>query len=142
MGVPASSPALVTDGNVTGSLDAPPLVIVNDPGLNDYLHYLTFGYGITFRATFNLPDNLSGHTSGSTFSFGLTAEDGLTPLLTSDPNGFIGQIGYDETGAFTTTVLSGAGSITNVIPEPTSLTLVGLGLAAGFALFVRLRFRQ
>jgi hypothetical protein len=129
-------PPFPNNGDVTGSLDSPPLTISNTEGLNDYLHMLTFGTGISFRVTFGLPDDLTGYTSGSTFSFGVTADDGISPLLTDDPNGFIGQIVYDELGAFTVTELSEAGSI-NPVPEPASLTLVGLGLAAGLACLAR-----
>lgn len=134
------SPAPEFTAGVTGGLDALPLTIPNDLATNYYLHYVTFGTGMSFRVDFNLPDPLTGD-SGSTFSFGLTADDGLSPILTSDPSGFIGQIGYDENGVFTPTVLSDAASITNTIPEPASLALFGIGLAAGLAWF-RIRGRS
>jgi hypothetical protein len=128
-----------TDGDVTGSLDSPPLVILNTDGLNDYLHFLTFGSWISFHAAFDLPVPLVG-TSGSIFSFGLTAEDGLSPLLTDDPGGFIGQIEYDYNGVFTTALLSDAGEVAPV-PEPASLTLVGIELAAGAA-YIALQLKR
>ena len=130
-----SFPAPEFTAGVTGGLDSLPLTIPNALATNYYLHYVTFGTGMSFRVTFDLPDPLTGD-SGSTFSFGLTADDGWTPILTDDPSGFIGQIGYDRTGVFTSSLLSQAGSIYEV-PEPASLTLVGIGLAAGLACLAR-----
>jgi hypothetical protein len=112
------SPAPVADGGVSGSLDALPLVMDNSGGINDYLHYLTFGSNVFFIVDFLVPPVLTGD-SGSAFSFGLTASDGLTPLLTLDESGFIGQISYDTTGIFTATTL-GNDSIETITPAPAS----------------------
>jgi hypothetical protein len=122
-----------SDGGVTGSLDALPLVIDNSGGLNDYLHYLTFGANLVFVADIEFPAVLTGD-SGSTFSFGLTADDGQTPVLTVDPSGFVGQISYDTTGAFSVSTLAND-SIetisTNALPEPGTGLLIAGALAAG-----------
>jgi hypothetical protein len=126
-GVLSSDPPWTT-GAVSGSLDILPLTISNTDGLNDYLHFLTYGSQITFRVAFDLPAALTGD-SGSTFGFGLTADDGWTPILTEDPSGFAGLIGYDEAGTFSVTPLSTVVSIERV-PEPVALPLIGLAVAA------------
>lgn len=109
---------------VTGTLDALPVEIANTEANNYYLHYLTFGDQITFTVNFLIPTPLTGD-SGSTFSFGLTASDGITPILTNDPFGFAGEISYDAFGNFTATPLS---TVTSFVPEPGTLVLLGLGL--------------
>ena len=129
-------PAPVFNGGVTGSLDALPLVMDNSGGNNDYLHYLTFGSNVFFIVDFLLPPALTGD-SGSAFSFGLTASDGLTPVLTLDDSGFIGQISYDTSGIFTTTTL-GNDSIETItsasapasVPEPGTGWLIAGALSA------------
>lgn len=133
------TPVPVTDGGVTGSLDLLPLAIDNSGALNDYLHYLTFGSDIFFTVDFLLPPVLTGD-SGSTFSFGLTASDGITPVLTQDPSGFNGQISYDTNGVFTTTTLGNDSieTITSVVPEPGTGFLLACALSA---VCVRLRRR-
>src|SRR5438552_15671981 len=55
---------VATNGGVTGSLLAPPLIIDNSGGLNDYLHFLTFGSHISFHVNVNIPSPLLGD-SGS-----------------------------------------------------------------------------
>jgi len=134
-----ATPAPVADGGVTGSLDSLPLTIDNSGGNNDYLHYLTFGSDIFFTVDFLLPPVLTGD-SGSTFSFGLTASDGITPVLTLDASGFIGQISYDTNGVFTTTTLGNDSieTITSAVPEPGTGFLLACALSA---VSIRLRRR-
>jgi hypothetical protein len=118
-GVLSSVPPPEFTAGVTGGLDAPPLEIPNTLGLNYYLHYLTYGTEIRFTVSLNVPAQITGD-SGSTFSFGLTAEDGITPILTTDPFGFAGEIGYDAFGTFTATPLS---NVVTFVPEPGTLWL-------------------
>jgi hypothetical protein len=115
----------ITDGGVTGALNNLPLTIDNSGGLNDYLHFVSFGNSLLFEVQFNLPGTLKGD-SGSEFGFGLTASDGVSPILTLDPNGFIGSISYDKQGAFAATPLSSVGTIVPVsaVPEPESAPLL------------------
>lgn len=135
-----STPAPFTDSPtaVTGSLDSLPLTIDNSTGLNDYEHYLTYGPNVFFEVVFNLPATLTGD-SGSLFGFGLTSDDGLTPVLTQDPSGFNGEISYDQTGAFTVDTLQNDSieTIVPAVPEPAT----GLLLASALALCWRFRRR-
>lgn len=132
MATPAGWPA--PNGAVTGTLGGvPPLELSNTAGLNDITVAMILGTVIRFRAEFVLPAVLTG-TSGNAFSFGITAGDGLTPLLTNDPFGFAGQITISESGQFATAVFpdSGGGpppaSIVADIPEPSSAALLAAGL--------------
>jgi hypothetical protein len=128
-----ANPAPAGSAGVTGDLGNPPLTIPNTNANNDFLEYLTFGSSLSFQVSFSLPGNLAGD-SGSTFSFGLDAADGISPILTADPDGFIGQIGYDNTGVFTTTVLSPNGTISSLgTPEPGTWMLAFAALVAAAA---------
>ena len=128
-------PAPVGNGGVTGSLDSLPLVIDNSGGNNDYLHFLTFGPTLFFQVSVDFTSPLTG-SSGSAFSFGLTADDGLTPVLTGDPNGFNGQISYDTAGVFTASTLGNdaietiAPVASSGVPEPGTALLMTLAIAA------------
>jgi hypothetical protein len=130
-----SVPAPIANGGVSGSLSSLPLIMDNSGGLNDYLHFLTYGPNLFFTVDFLLPNVLVGQ-SGSQLSFGLTASDGLTPVLTQDPAGYIGLISYDTTKTFSVDTLGNDAieSITTAAPEPaTALTIAG-ALAALFAI--------
>lgn len=125
-------------GDFSGSLDPPPLTLTNTFGLNDYLQYLTLGDLVSFTLNFNVTSPASG-----VFSFAVTADDGLTPLLTpsGDPSAYyLGDISFDEQGAFTKNVYSpDVATVTNAdIPEPGALSLTALGLA----LFSRRRWKR
>ena len=126
-------PAPAGNGGVAGSLDSLPLVIDNSAGNNDYLHFLTFGPTLLFQVSVDFTSPLTG-SSGSTFSFGLTADDGLTPVLTGDPNGFNGQISYDTAGVFTVATLGNdaietiAPVASSGVPEPGTALLITLAM--------------
>lgn len=72
---------------------------------------MTFGSNVFFIVDFLLPSALTGD-SGSAFSFGLTASDGLSPVLTLDASGFIGQISYDIVKTY------GEESVRAFVPPP------------------------
>ena len=130
--------APLTNGGVSGTLPAT-VTLNNSTALNDYTHLLSFGTGIAFRVTFNLPLILSG-SSGSVFAFGLTADDGLTPLLTSDPEGYMGRLSYNTSGQFAADLLSPQASLLgSQVPEPSATSL----LAAPLVLIaLRRRFKK
>ena len=134
IGAPGSLSALpspFSDGGVTGALDALPLTIDNSGGLNDYEHFLVYGSYVSFQVAFTLPPLLTGD-SGSELIWQLTADDGITPVLTVDNSGNIGAIFYDQTGAFTTDTLANDGieTIASAAPEPTTMLLVAGALIA------------
>jgi len=124
----------IFDGGVTGSLESLPLNIDNSGGLNDYEHFLIFSSGLSFRVTFHPPAVLSG-VSGSELLWQLTSDDGLTPILTHDPDGFLGTIGFDFDGAFSVDTLGNRGvesvaAVPSTVPEPSSLVLLATAAAA------------
>lgn len=140
-GSPPSNPAPISSPAVSGTLDASNLLIPNTDANNDYLHFLTFGNLLEFDVDFQLPNTLIGD-AGSTFLFALTASDGLTPILVTDPfnDYYQGQIDYSQIGAFSPTPLTIYTNIslapTPGIPEPsTGLLLFG----AITAIFLRRR---
>ena len=140
-GALSAAPAPFSDGGVTGSLDSLPLTIDNSGGLNDYEHYLTYGSNLRFQVTFNLPSVLTG-SSGSELLWQLTADDGITPILTQDGSGNIGTISYDTSAAFTVDKLGNDGieTIGAQVPEPASLSLAALAtLLLGVASLSRRR---
>jgi hypothetical protein len=120
-----SSPPIQIDGDVTGALSAPPLIIGNTSGLNDYLHFLLFGDTLSFRST--ISTTVSGAAdSGSAFLIGLTSDDGLSPILTNDPGGFLAQVISDLQGNYAADSLSSVATITpavSAVPEPSSLSM-------------------
>jgi len=129
-----------TDGGVTGSLDTNDLVFTNYvSALNDYGETLTFGSELSFVATFDLPNTLTGE-SGSELDIGLTEPDLVTPVLTSDPSGYIASISYDQNGVFSTSTTSDAATVTELVastPEPRMLGI--LLLFAGVLIATKLR---
>ena len=126
-----SVPPVQTNGDVSGALNSPPLILANTSGLNDYLHFLVFGDSLSFRVALNTTVSGSA-SSGSAFVFGLTSSDGLSPILTSDPGGFLGQVISDETGHYSFASLSPAASLALAggVPEPSSAGLIGAGIGA------------
>jgi hypothetical protein len=128
-GLLLSNPPLLTDGEVTSTLNALPLVIGNgvltNSALNDYLHFLTYGDSISFSVSISHPNSLTGD-AGSAFLFGLTSDDGFSPILTQDPSGMLGQIAFDQNGKFTVDQLSDSATITSpsAVPEPSTLPLL------------------
>ena len=117
-----------TTGDVSGALPGQ-VHFVNTFATNDYLHALQYGNSLSFRVSFQVANNAA--VSGSALSFGLTAADGLTPVLTNDPAGFIGVISYDGSGAFTSAALDPAAVIIPAaVPEPATTIPVVVALLA------------
>jgi hypothetical protein len=122
-------------GNVTGTLP-PSITIVNDasppPFGNDYFIGFTYGSSLSFLVTLGGPviETPNDSSDGSTFSFGMFASDGATPLLTTDTtDGYaflinVNPDGSTEVSDFITT----SNSVAQAIPEPGLTGLIGTGL--------------
>jgi hypothetical protein len=135
-----ASPAPAVSGDVTGLL--PALVqITNTDQFNDLFTALQFGSTIHFDLTFGGPavTSPSGSAqSGSAFGFALFASDGITSLLTVNPDGFALTAALDTTGALTVqnypSDSAGSPPVVNAsptaVPEPSSLALFAGGLLA------------
>ncbi|MCZ2146897.1 MAG: NF038129 family PEP-CTERM protein [Bryobacterales bacterium] len=124
-----------TSRSTSGTLPST-VTINNSTAFNFYFQTFNFGPQITFLVTLDgpalqTPDGTSA--SGSTFGFAMFANDQMTPLLTSDPNGFAVTIDVNLNGTTTVTNFSTATSV-SAIPEPASLALAGAGLLLLFGL--------
>jgi hypothetical protein len=141
-------------GDVAGALPGT-LSFDNQTVFNDDFQALVFGNTISFELTLSGaavtgPDGTS--TSGSSFGIGLWDGTGINPLLTSDPDGFVGivDLNLDGSGTPSTfptdtggpTVVTLAPEATTVIPEPSSIVLIGIGLTAGFGFETARRVRR
>jgi hypothetical protein len=104
----------------------PYLILRNTSSNNDYTQYLTFGDTVSFSVAFD-----STPPASAIFSFAATGPDGVTPILLNDPNGyFLGDISFDEDGAWTVNNYhADLVTIDNAIPEPSTLSLLAIGLA-------------
>lgn len=148
------APAPTLTGDATGSLPGT-LTLDNGTIFNDAFQGFTFGSGISFTVTLSGPaiSNPSG-TVGSAFAFSFYAADGITPLLTTDPNGSVSTVLLNATG--TTSVETFPQSPTDntpaaivtpagvtPVPEPSSMVVVLLvsSLQAG-CLLLRRRLRE
>jgi hypothetical protein len=112
MGAPAVT------GAVTGALPAT-LTINNTTGWNDYFQAITFGNGMQFSL------NLAGSPNNS-FGLSFYGSDGMTPLLTSDPQGFATTIDMNANSA---AVNNNSSQVTvAATPIPAAAWLFGSGL--------------
>ena len=141
----AGSPTLT--GDVSGALPAT-LTFDNGTGFNDYFQGFTFGSTVSFDVSLygpalSSPDGTS--TSGSTFAFSMFSDAaGAIPALTSDTtNGsaFTVDVNLDGTTTATNSSVETTISRVSAVPEPSSLMLLGAGLAA-IALGTFLRRRK
>lgn len=137
-GTPASTDQTTNDasGLLPGTL-----TLGNGTAYNDLFQGFTYGSTFSFELTLSgaALDNPSG-SIGSTFALSLYAADGVTPLLTTDPNGSVLTINVNSNG--TTSVETFAQSSTdstpaaaatplNPVPEPSSLVLTVSSLSVG-----------
>lgn len=106
-------------GDVAGALPST-VTINNTAGWNDYYQQVTFGNNIQFAL------NLSS-VAGNSFGLSFYGADGLSPILTSDPNGFATTIDVNQNGAVLTNN-SGQVTAAAATPIPPSVLLFGSGL--------------
>ncbi len=129
---------------VTGSFEAPPLVIPNDQGLaNFYTRAVTtFGTSFTFTLNFSGPAVGGGSTDSSEFFVFLEDSD-FSPLFGTLDNGAIATVLLDGKGGITTqdgnfgTDGSTLVTASAAVPEPATFALGALGI--GVLAFLRRR---
>ncbi len=133
-----------TTGGVSGNLPST-VTINNSTAFNDYFQALTFGPSLSFLLQFNGPAVNSPNgtaTSGSAFGLSLYNAAGDTPLLTTNPDGFIGTANVNLNGTVTTTTYPSNGTggapvatftVVSSVPEPGTFVLLGASfLSIGF----------
>ena len=130
-GALAASP--VNTGSVAGALPGT-VTFTNSAAFNDLFQRDTFGSTFAFTVTF---DGLAlappAGTVGSVFSLSLFNADGFTPLLTSNPDGFLLQLFLTPNGTVSVSNLNTAAvTVTPVtgsaVPEPSMILLLGAGV--------------
>ena len=117
-----------SDGDVLNSLDNLPLVLRNTFGLNDYLHYLSFGSLITFTLDLQVPNPVTGDPSS--LGVEITGADGLGSVFPVDDQNFNVQITFDSRGKLivtNTTPLIQIGPAG--VPEPGTALLAAAAIA-------------
>jgi hypothetical protein len=132
---------IVLTGDATGMLSD--TVTLNNTTLyNDAFQPIDTGNSVSFLVTFSGPGIDTPVTPGTVFAFSIFDSTGTIALLTTSPDGSIAGVTADSLGVqpFTnpaTNAGSSAAAVALVTPEPESLLLTGLGMAA-FAM-IRLR---
>jgi hypothetical protein len=139
--------AMVT-GDASGSLPGT-LTLDNGTAFNDIFQGFIYGRSFSFDlALSGAAVGNPGGVFGSSFALSLYAADGITPLLTTDPNGSVltinlntsGTIGI-ETFSQSQTNNTPAAVVTQVgavaVPEPSSFALFVIAMAVGCPLLIR-----
>ncbi len=147
------APSAILTGDAVGVLPGT-LTLDNGTIFNDVFQGFTFGNTVNFTLTLSGPAvNNPGGTIGSAFAFSLYAADGVTPLLTTDPNGSVATINLNADG--TTSALTFAQSPTDntpaasvstmsAVPEPSTgmMAIVFCSLQGGLCVLSRWRLTR
>jgi len=122
--------APVFSGSASGTLNAA-LAISNTASNNDALQALTFGNALAFRLS--IAETFTGAANtGSVFNFGVFQSDGVTPLLTTQADGYSVIVNLDNrsgAAAISTTAAATVPAV-SAVPEPATFALFSAGLAA------------
>ena len=119
--------APATAGDVTGALPGT-VTLGNSFSWNDYFQGFNFGNSIHFTFLLDGPAVSSPNGTaggGSDFGFSMFAADQFTPLLTNNPSGLAMTAALRTDGS---TALN-YGPSTSPVPEPSTVLLLGLGMA-------------
>jgi hypothetical protein len=136
-----------TTGDATGVL-AGTLTLDNGTAFNDIFQGFTFGTQFSFQLTLSGPAvSTPGGTVGSSFVLSLYDSAGVTPLLTTDPNGSVLTLDLNPNGSATAHTFpdgTGGGSVIAVapvtsVPEPSALVLLLSAGPAGLGFLLRRR---
>ncbi len=129
-----SQPAALT-GDAAGSLPGT-LTLNNGTIYNDIFQGFTYGESFSFLLTLSgeALDHPSG-TFGSSFALSLYDAAGITPLLTTDPNGSVLTVNINADGTISAETFphsptnnTPAVLLSSAVPEPASLLLVVFAL--------------
>lgn len=128
-----SQPAVLT-GDAVGSLPGT-LTLDNGTAYNDAFQGFTYGNRFGFLLTLSGQAlDSPGGTFGSSFALSLYDAAGITPLLTTDPNGSVLTVNLNTSG--TTTAQTFPQSPTNSTPVATATLVSPVPEPSSFWLFV------
>ncbi len=141
-----SQPAILT-GDAIGSLPGT-LTLDNGTAFNDVFQGFTYGSGFSFTLTLSgMALDSPGGTFGSAFAVSLYDAAGVTPLITTDPNGSVLTVELNADGTTSAetfpqspTNTTPAAIATRPVPEPSSIVLLIASLP--FGIIVRRRRRE
>ena len=142
------TPSSILSGDASGVLPGT-LRLDNGTAFNDVFQGFTFGSSFSFQETLSGPAlDFPGGTFGSAFAVSLYAADGITPLLTVDPNGSVLTQNLDTSGALSNQTFAQSSTNSNPAavatpiintPEPSSMILLISSLPAAWLVFRRKR---
>jgi PEP-CTERM motif len=115
-------------GGASGGPVPSTLTIINSDADNEDFEGVTFGTSISFDVVFSgLAITAPSGTGESTFFFSTFEADGVTPVLTGNPNGYDAEITVTPEGNLSTDAISAS---IQAVPEPATFGLLGGGLIA------------
>jgi len=142
-----SQPATPT-GDATGSLPST-LTLDNGTAFNDVFQGFTYGNSLGFLLTLSgQAIDSPGGTFGTSFALSLYDAAGITPLLTTDPNGSVLTVNLNANGTTlaqtfpqSATNHTPAAIVTASVPEPSSIILCVCAILSLSAVWFCFRWR-